>query len=294
MQGIANLVTGAGGFIGQRLCRALLRQGEQVVAVVRNPKKFRLSHPKLKSITWDLGGPLPALKKLEVDYVFHLAAKISSDPEDDEIMWNSNVVGTLNLIDALKSKKIKRLIYSSTREVYGEQSLPLQEEQQPRPANSYGLTKWVGEKICQTYGTKYWPVTILRYPGVYGREKKGGLVAKLFQAYHEERPVIPVHGDGTQTTDIVWVEDVLRANLYAREKETERFSLYNIAGGKELSIKEIIGTAEKAFKKTIAVQYTGASTRKRFVMHIEKAQKKLDYRPTALIDGLQHEMGFYG
>lgn len=291
------LVTGANGFIGARLCQRLRQEGEEVVALVRSPQK---TIPGMRTAVADIcdrDALARTLDGMEFSCVFHLAAKISSKKEDEEEMRRTNIEGTRNLLDALVqlADPPTKFIYSSTQQVYGApENLPVAETATPHPLDAYGRSKWEGEEIAQTYADRMGTI-ILRYSGVYGKEKKGGLIANAVRAAQSNEP-IAIPGDGKQSRDFVWVEDVVGANVLAMRYagcDRRKSMVYNIGGGEEFRLAETAERIAKLFKKTIRITYTPENDgeKKRFWLDIRKAKKELEYRPTPLEEAVHREWG---
>ena len=249
------LVTGGAGFIGSHIVEGLLGQGATVRVVddLSTGYEKNIAHvrSRIQFIQGDLADPEVCRMAVEgVDYVLHQAAIPSvprsiNDPDETN---RSNVTATLNLATASSRAKIKRLVFASTCAIYGDvQTLPIAEGAQERPMSPYALSKLMGEQyldMCRrTYGLE---VVSLRYFNVFGPRQDpsstySGVISRFLSAVHSgTRPV--VFGDGKQTRDFVYVENVVQANLLACHAENAPGQVINIGTGKATSLLDVLRT----------------------------------------------------
>jgi UDP-glucose 4-epimerase len=183
-----------------------------------------------------------------IDYVFHLAAnpRVIFSVENPIESHKVNVDGTLNVLYASYKNKVKRLIFASSAAVYGDiKKLPLKENITPNPVSPYGLHKLIGEYYCKLFSNLYNLETIcLRYFNVYGpRMDPNGpyaLVIGKFLKLRKENKPLTIYGDGKQTRDFVYVDDVIKANILAmKSKKVGKGEVINICSGKNYSINYI-------------------------------------------------------
>ncbi len=244
------LVTGGAGFIGGHLVDRLIEAGYKVIIIdnLSGGKKENLNPKAIfyKIDICNLEKILPLFKG--VDYVFHVAAlprvplSIEKPIETNKV----NVDGTLNVLYASYKNKVKRVIYSSSSSVYGEQrSLPLKESMIPNPLSPYALQKLIGEDYCKLFSSLYNLETVsLRYFNVYGpRMDPDGpyalAIGKFLKLKKECKP-LTIYGDGKQTRDFTFVDDVVEANILAmRSKKTGKGETINICYGKNYSINYV-------------------------------------------------------
>lgn len=244
------VVTGGAGFIGSHLTDYLISKGFEVHVIdnLSAGKKENIN-PEAEFHQLDICD-LDSIKKVfpGAKYVFHLAAKprvqysIENPIETDKI----NVGGTLNVLVAAAEAGVKRVIYSASSSVYGDQPImPLKENMSPMPKSPYGLQKYVGEVYCQTWSATYGLETVsLRYFNVYGpRINFEGAYALVIGRFIEQRQKnlpMTVTGDGTQTRDFTHVRDVVRANLLAAESaNVGKGEVLNIGAGRNFTINQI-------------------------------------------------------
>ena len=242
------LVIGGAGFIGSNLVDSLIDLNHEVIIL------DNLSTGKEENINSNARFLHCDIKDLElikpyfknVDYVFHLAARARVQPsiQDPIRAHNDNVNGTLNVLWAAKEAKVKKVIFSSSSSVYGENYLPLLETYHAHPQSPYALQKYIGEMYCKMFRNLYGlNSVILRYFNVYGpRQVEEGayalVIAKFMKQTREGLPMT-ITGDGTHTRDFTHVSDVVKANILAMESELAEGEVINIGGGNNVSVNEI-------------------------------------------------------
>lgn len=306
------LVTGAAGFIGSNLCEALLNKGCKVKALddlstgkQENIDLF-LGNPNYTFIKGDIKDLDVCLKACEgVDYVLHQAAW-GSVPRSLEmpLFYNkNNIEGTLNMLEAARQNGVKKFVYASSSSVYGDEpNLPKTEGREGNLLSPYALTKRCDEEWAKLY-TKFYGLDTygMRYFNVFGRRQDpdgayAAVIPKfLKQLMHGETPTI--NGDGKQSRDFTYIDNVIEANLKAclapHEAAGEAF---NIAyGGREFLIDIYYGLA-KALGVNIEPNF--GPDRKGDIKHsnadISKAKKLLGYDPDySFEDGIQLAIDWY-
>ena len=306
------LVTGAAGFIGSNLCEALLNKGCKVKALddlstgkQENIDLF-LDNPNYTFIKGDIKDLEVCLKACEgVDYVLHQAAW-GSVPRSLEmpLFYNkNNIEGTLNMLEAARQNGVKKFVYASSSSVYGDEpNLPKTEGREGNLLSPYALTKRCDEEWAKLY-TKFYGLDTygMRYFNVFGRRQDpdgayAAVIPKfLKQLMHGETPTI--NGDGKQSRDFTYIDNVIEANLKAclapHEAAGEAF---NIAyGGREFLIDIYYGLA-KALGVNIEPNF--GPDRKGDIKHsnadISKAKKLLGYDPDySFEDGIQLAIDWY-
>ncbi len=288
------LVTGGAGFIGSHIVPALIAAGHRV-RVLDNFATGKREHiPKgvelFETDIRELDAIRPAFEG--VDGVFHMGAlprvqlSIDNPVETHEV----NVTGTLNVLLAARDAKVKRVVYSASSAAYGDQAtLPLHEEMKPNPKNPYGLQKYVGEEYAKIFSICYGLETVsLRYFNIYGPRLSftGAYVSVIavFLQQNKKGETLTIVGDGTQTRDFTFVEDVVRANMAAMESaKVGKGEVINVGAGANQSVN------------FIAEQFGGSTTHTppRIEPHdtladIRKAKALLDWEPRVrFADGLK-------
>jgi UDP-glucose 4-epimerase len=285
------LVTGGAGFIGSHLVDALIEKGFDVVVIdnLSTGKRENLN-PKAKFYELDIRD----LEKIKpvfdgVEYVFHLAARprVPYSIEFPVESHSNNVLGTLNVLIAAKDAGVKKLIYSSSSSVYGEQEkLPLHEEMVPNPQSPYALQKLTGEKYCQLFHKLYGlPTVSLRYFNVYGPrisfEGSYVLVLGVFLQQKIKGEPLTIEGDGEQSRDFTYVEDVIRANILAMESDRAgKGEVINIGAGNNHTINKIA----KLIGGEIIYKPARKGDMRHTLAHNQKAKELLGWEPTVKIE----------
>lgn len=292
------LVTGGAGFIGSNLSDKLIELGHGVVVIdnLSNGKREYLN-PKAKFYCADIcSGEIQEIFKNEkFDYVFHLAAQIDvrasiEDPESDNRI---NILGGINILKNCREHKVKKIIFSSTGgAIYGEAPVPTTEAYPPNPISPYGIHKLAFEKYLNYYhkvfGQNY---AVLRFANVYGpRQYKGGEagVIAIFIDRIASNKELFVNGDGMQTRDFVFVNDIVRALIKAAENDY--CGAVNISTGVESNLLEVITAIEKILGKKVPFGFRDAviGEQRRSCLDFSLAEKVLSWRPeTALEEGIR-------
>jgi nucleoside-diphosphate-sugar epimerase len=243
------LVTGGGGFIGSHLVEALLRKG-CLVRIIDNftTGKLQQVHASAELIKADIREPSAIAEAFHgVHCVFHVAAlpRVPLSIENPLATHMVNVVGALNVLLAARNAGVRRVIYSSSSSVYGDQAqLPLHEEMKPNPLNPYALQKLAAEQYTGLFHRLFGMETLaLRYFNVFGpRMATEGAYVTVISAFLRARCAglpLTIHGDGEQTRDFTHVRDVVRANLLAMDATIADGRAINIGQGRNVSINWI-------------------------------------------------------
>jgi nucleoside-diphosphate-sugar epimerase len=252
------LVTGGAGFIGSHLVEALLSRGCRV-RVIDNFATGNASqlHPAAELIRADIRQAASITDAFKgVDCVFHVAAlpRVPLSIEKPLETHMANVVGALNVLLAARDAGVRRVVYSSSSSVYGNQAqLPLHEEMKPNPLNPYALQKLAAEQYTQLFHHLYGMETIaLRYFNVFGpRMATEGAYVTVISAFLRARKAgqpLTIHGDGGQTRDFTHVRDVVAANVLSMDAGNAKGVALNIGQGRNVSINWI---AEKIGGPTV-------------------------------------------
>jgi UDP-glucose 4-epimerase len=243
------VVTGGAGFIGSHLVDALIAKGLRV-RVVDNFTTGRRQylHPDAELLTADIrdARSLPPIFA-GVDCVFHTAAlpRVMVSIEHPVETHMTNVVGTLNVLVAARDSGVRRMVYSGSSSVYGDQPvLPLTESMAPNPLNPYALQKLTGEQYTRIFHKLFGLETLtLRYFNVYGPRMatEGAYVTVISVFLRQKRAgeLLTIHGDGAQTRDFTHVNDVVRANVLAMDAVVADGRAINIGRGHNLSVNRI-------------------------------------------------------
>lgn len=303
------LVTGGCGFIGSHLVDALLEEGHEVVIVdnLSTGKLENIGHaiPRVEFHNEDILD-IDTLKKLtrNVDYIYHEAA-LGSVPRsvvDPLTTDHVNVTGTLNVLIAAQEAGVKRVIFASSSSVYGDNpTLPKIETMRPMPMSPYAVTKLAGEGYMQAFCHSYGLETVsLRYFNVFGprqdpRSQYAAVIPRFVTAMlNGDRPVI--YGDGTQSRDFTYVQNVVNANLLAMKAAETHGESVNIACGIATSINQLFALlCEICGRDTPAIHTVARSGDvKHSLADIAAARKLLRYYPVMdFSDGIQYTVDWY-
>ncbi|HET6980166.1 MAG TPA: SDR family oxidoreductase [Pyrinomonadaceae bacterium] len=304
------LVTGGAGFIGSHIAAALMAQG----ARVRVLDDLTTGH---RENIEEIGGDLDFIegsvadeqllsKVLDgVEVVFHEAA-IPSVPRSVEAPRQTHVAsvdGTFSLLVAARDAKVRRVVYAASSSAYGDQpTLPKAEQMLPDPLSPYAVAKLVGEYYCQVFTRVYGLETVsLRYFNVFGpRQDPGsqysGVVSRFISTLlSDERPVI--YGDGEQSRDFTYIENVVFANLKAAEAKDASGKVINVANGQRITLNQLLEELkELTGKRDVTAEYL--ESRVGDVRHsladITLAQRYLGYESrVGLREGLQHTIDWW-
>ena len=306
------LVTGGAGFIGSNLCEAILNLGYQVRCLddlstgKRENVEMFLDHPNYSFIKGDIKDLDTCMKATEgVDYVLHQAAwgSVPRSIEMPLFYAQNNIMGTMNMLEASRKNGVKRFVYASSSSVYGDEPvLPKHEGKEGNLLSPYAVSKRVNEECAKQYTRHYGLETVgMRYFNVFGRRQDpngayAAVIPKfLKQLLHGETPTI--NGDGKQSRDFTYIENVIEANLKACVAPKEATGeAYNIAyGGREYLIDIYYGLT-KALGVNIEPNFgpDRAGDIKHSNADISKAKKMLGYDPEWSFDrGIKAAIEWY-
>lgn len=291
------LITGAAGFIGSNLVEALLNKGHKVRALdnfstgkKENIKGFYLNS-NFEFIEGDIKNIDTCRQVVDgIDYVLHQAA-LGSVPRSMEyplIYEDNNIKGTSNMMEAAKLARVKRFVYASSSSVYGDSSiLPKVEGAEGRLLSPYALTKKVNEEYGRLYTEIFGLECIgLRYFNVFGRrqdpESQYAAVISKFIKILLDGNKVTIHGDGEQSRDFTYVENVIEANLKSCVASKEACGqAYNIAVGERFTVNQMYDLMCKELNISIEADYVEerAGDIKHSMADISKAAKFLEYNP---------------
>ena len=303
------LVTGGAGFIGSNIVDELVRRHHDVtvlddlsagkeanLADVRDKIDFRQA-----SIT-DLDAVRSAANGVE--YVIHLAAQTSvprsvKDPIESNRV---NIDGTLNVLVAARDAKVRRLVYAASSSAYGETpTLPKVETMAPEPISPYGITKYVGELYARVFGCVYGLENAsIRYFNVFGPRQdptsqySGVLSRFMLAALRGEQPV--VYGDGEQSRDFTFVENVVDETLCACEAQNASGMVFNGGTGARITLNEVLRLLEKITGRKIQAKYDPPRTGdiRHSQADISRARSILGFHPRVLFEeGLERTWEWY-
>jgi nucleoside-diphosphate-sugar epimerase len=305
------LVTGGAGFIGSNLTEALLREGDRVRVLdnfstgKRENLVFDKEYSSLEIIDGDIRDLAICRKVMkDIEFVFHQAAlpSVQRSVEDPLTSNAVNVDGTLNVLLAARDERVKRVVYASSSSIYGDTpTLPKQEEMPPNPLSPYALQKYIGEHYCRLFFQLYGLETVsLRYFNVFGPKQDpnsiySAVIPRFIDALLQGLPPI-IFGDGEQSRDFSYIDNVVQANLLAMQVGRLDGEPINIACGKRTSLNQLLAIFYDIFGSKVLPIYQ--EPRKGDVKHsladIRKGKQILNYEPTVGIEaGLKKTVEYF-
>jgi len=305
------LIAGGAGFIGSHIVDKLLETDVEVT-VLDNLYTGQLEnikqHKQNKNFHF-VRGDIRSLKLVKqiiknTDAVFNLAAVVSvpRSVENPLLANDVNVKGTLNLLKTSLDSGVKRFIQASSASVYGEtKTLPVNENMASNPISPYAVSELAAESYARVFSKVYGLETVcLRYFNVYGPRQtyspySGATTIFVNQLLRSQPPTI--HGDGEQTRDFIYIEDVVSANILALTKKSAVGEVFNIATGEATTINKLVYTLQKIMNKTNLRpihQEPRVGDLRHSYASIEKARRILDYKPVFPLEkGLKKLVEWY-
>ncbi len=310
------LITGGAGFIGSHLVDRLLAENAWKVAVLddfNNSYSPVLKYHNIARHTDNpnfslFGGDIISEKVLrgifsdrKYDFIVHLADKSGVNPsiENPHSFEQTNIHGTLNLLEAARKYKVKSFIFGSTAAVYGNKpALPLKEQMQTdKPVSPYAATKAVGEMFCHTYSHLYDVRCVcLRFFSVYGARQRPGTAIYEFTRSIESGNPVTIYGDGTAQRDYVHISDVVAGIREALDYKNSGFEIINLGAGKSFKCYEIVRLLEKALERRAIIERVShqAGEVTDTLADIKKAGEFLDFHPKIPIEaGIKNFVEWY-
>jgi UDP-glucuronate 4-epimerase len=293
------LVTGGAGFIGSHLVERLLATGH-MVAILDDFNDFydpRIKHANIAGFAKDVAVHRVDLRddasvrnlfhREKFEVIVHLAARAGVRPsiQHPQLYYDTNVAGTLHLLEAARVTGVKRFIYASSSSVYGASKIvPFSEDQHlTQTLSPYAATKIAGEFLCSTYSHLYQlRVVALRYFTVYGPRQRPDLAIHQFtRRIHAGQP-IEQFGDGTTRRDYTYIDDVIQGTMAALHYEGPLFDIFNLGESETIQLKDLIVAIENALGKKAKINQLSEQPGDMPLTcaDISKARKLLGYKPT--------------
>lgn len=300
------LLTGAAGFIGAKVAQKLLEQGAEVVGIdnlndyypvtLKDQRLRDLQHASFKFLKIDIEDK-NSLEDLfaahDFDVVFNLAARagVRYSMENPDIYMSTNAQGTLNILECMRKKNVPKLVLASTSSLYAGQKMPFREDLEVNtPISPYAASKKAAEMMCYTYHYLYKiDVSIVRYFTVYGPAGRPDMSPYIFADKILKGEELPVFGDGTQSRDFTYVDDIAAGTILAARPTG--YEIINLGGGNNpKTLLEMISLMEKFTGKTARLRLEDKVKADMDVTwaDISKAKKLLNWEPkVSFEDGMR-------
>ena len=308
------LVTGGAGFIGSHICENLVKNGNKVICAdnfdefysfkikednIRNVKKNKLFNLFKVNIN-DNHEVLKLFKSNEIDFVIHLAAKAGVRPSilSPQEYYQTNVMGTLNILEAMKVTKVKKMIFASSSSIYGNnKKTPFCETDfVDSPISPYAASKKSAELLCHTYHHLYnYDIFCLRFFTVYGPRQRPDLAIHKFTKSIFEGKEIPFYGTGNSMRDYTHIYDIINAINNSINK-LKGYEIINIGESKTTSLSELLTILQEYINKKAIINKLPSQPGDVNITFadISKARKMLNYNPTVDIEkGLKDFVDWY-
>ena len=302
------LVTGGAGFIGSHIAQRLVGEGHEVVVLDNLFTGHRRNLEAIGPGALFVEGDVRDLATIEecakgCEVIFHQAAIVSVpySVEHPQESHDVNIGGVLNVLQAARAAKVRRVVFASSAAIYGEDpTLPKHEGMLPAPISPYGVEKITGEHYLSTWSKLFGVESVaLRYFNVFGprqdpKSPYSGVISIFVDRILSGRP-ITFFGDGSQTRDFVYVANVVDANLLAAMKPGVSGRVFNVACGRSITLLELCSLIEKAAEKKVerAFAEPRAGDIKDSLANIDRARKELGYDPKVDVEtGLRNLVAY--
>jgi UDP-glucuronate 4-epimerase len=301
------LVTGAAGFIGSHLCERLIARGDSVTgldnfdpfydpAVKRANIAGLIRSSRFTLIEGDIRDKAAVgaiLERVKFDVVVHLAARAGVRPSiaDPAGYVDTNINGTVTMLEAARAAGIRKFVFASSSSVYGNnEKTPFSEtDNVDFPISPYAATKKAGELICYTYSHLYgMDLTCLRFFTVYGPRQRPDLAIHKFAGLIEQGKSIPMYGDGSMRRDFTYIDDIIDGVVAAMDR-CGGYHIYNLGESRPVRLDELIAALSTALGKKAILdrQPEQPGDVRQTYADVDKAVRELGYQPkTHLAEGL--------
>jgi nucleoside-diphosphate-sugar epimerase len=310
------LVTGAAGFIGAKVCHELLRTGNRVVGVdnLNDYYDVRLKNWRLAQLRQDFDSSHFYFERLDIedrssleklfrenafDAVLHLAARagVRYSMENPHVYLSTNASGTLNLLECMRGNSCEKMVMASTSSLYAGQPMPFVESLSVNePLSPYAASKKAAELFAYSYHKLYgFDISVLRYFTVFGPAGRPDMSPFRFVRWVAEGETIKLFGDGSQSRDFTFVDDIARGTVLALKRVG--YEIINLGGGRNpISLNSVIKRLEKLFGKRANFERnpTHIADMKETWADIDKAKRILSWQPEFSFDeGLKKTVEWY-
>jgi UDP-glucuronate 4-epimerase len=300
------LITGGAGFIGSHLVDRLMAESGWRVTVVddfndfydpaikRENVRARLKNPDFQLVEADIRDPkalAAAFADTAFDCIVHLAARAGVRPSltQPALYVETNINGTLNLLELARTHDVKQFVFGSSSSVYGMNSKVPFSEDDPifNPISPYAATKGAGELICHSYAHLYdMRIVCLRFFTVYGARQRPDLAIHKFAKLINAGQPIPVFGDGTTRRDYTYVDDIISGVRAAIDYDQSNYEVINLGESRTVELRELISLLEKALDQHAVIDRQPAQPGDvpQTFADIAKARRLLGYNPQTQIE----------
>lgn len=256
------LVTGGAGFVGSHLVDTLVKNNDVTVIDNLSSGKREFVSSKAGFIEEDVTDRKAVLKNVkDFDFVFHLAAnpEVRIGVENPSVPFEQNILGTYNILEAMRLNGIKNIAFTSTSTVYGEaKQIPTQESHTLAPISLYGASKVAAESLisayCHSFGIRSW---IFRFANIVGPKGTHGVVYDFIRKLEKNPNELEVLGDGNQSKSYIYVDDCVDAMLFAIKKSSDKVNIFNIGTEDQISAKRIAELVISEMGLNSKISYTG-------------------------------------
>src|SRR2546425_4050272 len=269
------LITGGAGFIGSHLVDSLLSEGGWRITVVDDFNDFYdpaikrenvqalLSNPDFKLVEADIRDQAAlgqAFREAVFDCIVHLAARAGVRPslKEPRLYVETNINGTMNLLELAREQGVKQFVFGSSSSVYGvNPKVPFSEDDPIfNPISPYAATKAAGELICHTYAHLYnMRIVCLRFFTVYGARQRPDLAIHKFAKLMNEGKPIPVFGDGTTRRDYTYIDDIIAGVRAAIDYDQSNYEVINLGESRTVELRELISLLEKELGRRAEIDW---------------------------------------
>lgn len=284
------LITGGAGFIGSYLIRGLIKNNEVVVIDNLETKKNNIQGLKVKFHKTDITGDIEKYFK-DIDIVYHFAADpdVKTSVENPLKSFNTNVRGTLNVLEACRKNDVKKIVFASTSTIYGETEENVNEEHEIKPISPYGASKASCDSYISAYSSSYGITGIsLVLANIYGPISRHGVIYDFYQKLKRNPNKLEILGNGKQKKSYLYVDDCVDAILLASDKVSHGYEKLNIGSDEWLDVNKIANLVCKEMKLKPEYKYTGSERGWtgdviKIKMSIDKI-RKLGFKPKVSIE----------
>jgi UDP-glucuronate 4-epimerase len=300
------LITGGAGFIGSHLVDHLMAEGDWQITIIDDFNNFydpsikranikrhlaRADYRLIEADIRDYDGIRQALGETRFDCIVHLAARAGVRPSltEPRLYVETNINGTMNLLELARERGTKQFVFGSSSSVYGEnKKMPFSEDDPIfNPISPYAATKAAGELICHTYSHLYgMRIVCLRFFTVYGARQRPDLAIYKFAKLISSGQAIPVFGDGTTRRDYTYIDDIIAGVRAAIDYEQSNYEVINLGESRTVELRELISLLEQALGQTAQVdrQPMQPGDVPQTFADIGKARRLLNYNPQTQIE----------